>query len=90
MFYAHKGSSSDNAFTTFNGTPTRQFLAFETKAERQAAQGKIWEDSNGRENLIFCTRKFVESVYPAFYVAADGTVWQSADLHDAQQIGNWE
>lgn len=68
MFYAHKGDSTDNAFTTINGFPTRSFKAFNTKKERQEYQDKIWKESGGQLNVIFCTSKFLKSCYPSFHV----------------------
>lgn len=59
MYYGHKGNATDNAFTTYNGQPTREFYAFETKQARQDAQDKIWRESGQSENLIFCPRKMV-------------------------------
>lgn len=58
MFYAHEGNRTDNAFTTFNGAPTRVFRAFDTKKERDAYREKVW--GNGENNLIDCDRKLVE------------------------------
>lgn len=73
MFYGHKGNATDNAFTTFNGQPTRTFYAFDTKTEREEAQEKIWQESGQSENLIFCTRKMVvENLGKDFVVLADG------------------
>lgn len=78
MYYAHKGSSSDNAFTTFNGHATRQFYAFNTKAERQAFQDNVWKESNHQQNVIFCTAKFAKKwLNKNFYVDQIGQIWQS-------------
>jgi len=76
MYYAHKGSSSDNAFTVLeDGNPIREFMGFETKKERISEQDKIWKESNQEQNLIFCTRKFVEKYYGRdFYVDEKGYV----------------
>jgi hypothetical protein len=75
MFYAHQGNSSDNAFTTYDGFPTRAFVAFETKKERKEAQEKIWAESNRKENLIFCTRKMVEEYHGRDFVIVKGVVY---------------
>lgn len=60
MVYAHQGSSSDNAFTVYNGQPTRTFLAFDTPTARKKYQAKVWSESGQDENVIFCYRKDVE------------------------------
>lgn len=82
MFYAHKGQSSDNAFTTLNGYHTRTFYAFKTKAEREAEREKIWKESNGSQNLIDCTRAFVAQYEGSkFYVSPSGEVFASYDAY---------
>lgn len=68
MVYAHKGSSSDNALIILDGFPVRTFLAFESKASRQKAQDQIYDESDGEENLIFCTRKEVEKWFGKDFV----------------------
>lgn len=77
MFYAHEGNSSDNAFTIgVSGYPVRSFRAFKTKAERQTYQDKVWKDSQGSKNVIFCKRKDVTEFFPNFYVSGN-QVWSS-------------
>jgi len=71
MFYAHEGSSSDNGFWTRGEAPIRSFKAFDTKAERAAYQDKIWKESNGEKNVIFCTAAFVREFYPRPYVVGN-------------------
>lgn len=61
MFYAHKGNATDNGVTILpNGEPERNFYAFATKAERQAFQDKVWQESGRQQNVIFCTAKFAK------------------------------
>ncbi len=75
MFYAHKGNSQDNSFND-----RRSFYAFATKAERQAAQDKVWNDSDGERNLIFCSRKLVEiHTGRNFSVVDNGLILNAAD-----------
>ena len=71
MYYAHEGSATDNAFTIVNGNPTRKFKAFSTREERNEYQEKVWSESNQTKNVIFCTRAFVKSIFPDFYVSGN-------------------
>ena len=80
MFYAHEGSSSDNAFTVIDGFPIRRFVGFETKKERLEEQDRIWKESNHETNLIFCTRKFVEEFLGRnFYVNKYGFIMRESE-----------
>jgi hypothetical protein len=78
MYYAHKGNATDGHFNS-----ERSFYAFDSKAERKAAQDKIWKDSDGERNLIFCTRKFVETHESRnFVVFEDGRVLSGRAAHE--------
>lgn len=79
MYYAHKGSSSDNAFTTHDNAPKRIFLAFETKKERQQAQDNIWSESNYEQNLIFCDRKMVEKFFGKDFIVVKNVIYNRND-----------
>lgn len=72
MFYAHKGSAYDNAFTIDQyGQPTREFVGFETKKARRDYQNEVFNNSN--DNVIFCSRRFVEKYLGRdFYVSESG------------------
>lgn len=73
MYYAHQGSSSDNAMTTSGGRPyARKFLAFSTRKEREEARSQIWEQSQGQENLIDASRKEVVSLFGRDFMIVDG------------------
>lgn len=86
MFYAHKGSSNDNAFTTIDGFPTRTFMAFNTKAEREAAREKIWQQSGKQKNLIDCKREFVEEYFGKnFYVAPNNEIYSDYESYSEEQ-----
>ncbi len=75
MFYAHAGQATDGSFND-----RRKFYAFATKAERIAAQNKIWNDSDCERNLIFCSRKLVEiHTGRNFAVVDNGLVLNAAD-----------
>jgi hypothetical protein len=89
MFYAHKGNATDNAFTTYNGSPTRTLLAFETKKEREEAREKIWQDSGHAQNLIDCGRKLVEQYMGRdFVVLSSGECVRRADWEMGQYDEN--
>lgn len=86
MFYAHQGNSNDNAFTTYNGFPTRSFKAFNTKKERQEYQDKVWKESGGSKNVIFCKRKDVTECFPKFYVSGNDVYPTFEDYCMAQEM----
>lgn len=84
-FYALIGSSSDNAFTTYNGQPTRTFMAFEGKKEREDYRAKVWKDSNHETNLIDCTRKLVEKYEGRhYYIAPNKVVYSNYEEYEME------
>lgn len=78
-YYAHEGSSNDNAFTTDHGMPTRVFRVFKSKQEREEYRKKIWMESNHQTNLIDCTRLFVEKWNGKNFVVSNGVVYTDVE-----------
>lgn len=88
-YYAHKGNATDNAFTTFNGQPTRTFMAFDSKAERDEYREKIWKESGHQKNLIDCKRsKVVEFYGNDFFVAPNKEIYSEAEDYYFEQEMN--
>lgn len=85
-YYAHKGNSSDNAFTTRDGQPTRTFMAFDSKKEREEAREKIWKESGHQKNLIDCKRDLVVEYYGNdFFVAPNNQIYSDYDAYEFEQ-----
>lgn len=82
-FYGHKGSSTDNAFTVKDGIPVRTFMAFNSKEEREEYRNKIWNESGNEENLIDCTRKFVEEWNGKdFFIAPNKIIYSDYESYE--------
>ncbi len=84
-FYAHVGPTGP--FQTYNGRPYNTFMAFDSKKERQDYQDKVWEESNHQRNVVFCSRKYVESWFGRnFYVGHDKLVYRSEDIYVGKNL----
>jgi len=70
-FYAHAGSSNDNAFND-----SRVFMHFSSKKQMLSKQDEIWETSDKTKNLIPCRASLVNrELGKEKYLAPNGFVY---------------